>query len=72
MLAAGLQHTQTLCPILVTIPGKPQPHHSRSPHWETAFKRTGRDATNHWVLQEGMSFRKGLDVNLSWSVVLNG
>ena len=54
LLATGLQHAQTLRPLLVPIPGKPQPHHSWSPHGETEIQRTARNSTNHGLLQEGI------------------
>lgn len=55
LLPAGLQHAQTLRPLLIALPGQPQPHHARSPHREAAFQRAGRSPAHHWVLQEGRS-----------------
>lgn len=55
LLSASLQHAQTLRPILVPIPGEPQPHHTWSTNRETTLSRAARNANNHWLLQEGTS-----------------
>lgn len=53
LLATGLQHAQTLRPLFIPIPGKPQPGDPRSPQWETAVAGTAGNATSHRLLQKG-------------------